>query len=169
MGKVRERRIQANYLNIGKETDTYVLMGAGFTDMDEKPSAKTSSKKYVNDKSDTKSVIGYDWSTDIVADQIVSEEAIAFIINIGEKQLTGEDAEAEYAIVDLDKKVTGEGGAETTFHARMIKVAIEISEFPNGDGELTLSGSLLGIGDMTEGVFDTATKKFTVGTSAPKA
>lgn len=167
MGSVRERRMQANYINIGKDAESFAFMGAGFTDANEKPSAKTSSKRYINDKSETKSITGYDWSTDITADQIRSEEAIAFFVNVGEKQLTGADAESDYIIVDLDQKATGEGATDTTFHARKIHVAIEVSEFGNEDGEMTISGSLLGKGDMVEGVFDTAAKKFTLAGVTP--
>ena len=62
MAKVRERRMQANYIDIGGETPSFAFMGTGFTDANEKPAAKTSSKRYINDKSETKSITGYDLS-----------------------------------------------------------------------------------------------------------
>ena len=156
---VRLRLIQANYLNVSTTgTEKYVYMGKGFTELNESPSAQTKSKRYINDKSETKSIVGYDWSTAFTTEQIRSEEVIEYICNIGEMQLTGPDAETDYIIVDLDKKV---GDTPNEFRARKFKVAIEISEFGNEDGEMTASGNLLGIGDMTVGKFNTETKKFT--------
>lgn len=158
---VRKRPQKASYIDIGKaDTPSFVLMGTGFTELNESPSAQNSSKKYVNQYSATKSVTSYDWSTPFSADQIASEEAVAFICNIGEKQLTGADAEADYVMVDLDKKA---GSTANTFQARKIRVAVAVSEFPDNDGELGVSGDLLGVGDIVIGSFNTETKAFTEG------
>ena len=158
--RIRQRRTQANYLDVSTTgTEEYVLMGAGFTELEESPSAQTSSKRYINDKGETKSITGYDWSTAFTTDQIRDEKAIDFICNIGEMQLTGSDAETTYIIVDLTSKIS-----ENKFKARKFKVAIEISDFGNEDGEMTASGNLLSVGDMVPGIFDTATKTFTEGT-----
>jgi hypothetical protein len=154
---VRQRNIQANYLNVGVEVEEYVLMGAGFTDLNETPAAQTTSKKYVNDKSATKSITGYDWSTPYTTDQIREQKAIDFICNIGEMQLSGSKAETDYIIVDLDKTV---GSTANVFKARKFRVAIEVAEFGAEDGVMTASGNLLGIGDVVAGTFDTSTKKF---------
>lgn len=59
---VRQRRMQANYLDIGTaEEENFVLMGTGFTDLNEEPGAQTSSKRYVNDASTSKGITGYEW------------------------------------------------------------------------------------------------------------
>lgn len=158
---IKQRRGYANYLNVGKSTEEYVLMGAGFTELNESPSAQTASKKYINDKSATKRITGYDWSTAFNTDMIREEKAVDFICNIGEYQLIGDEAETDYVIVDLDKP--GEGGS---FKARKIRVAIEVASFDNNDGELACSGNLLGIGDLIPGTFNTATKKFTPDSEA---
>lgn len=156
---IKQRRKIANYLNVGTETEEYVLMGAGFTDLNEAPAAQTASKKYVNDKSATKSIVGYDWSTAFTTDQIRDEKAIEFICNIGEMQLTGADAETDYIIVDLDKP----GTEPNTFKARKLKVAIEVASFDNNDGDMAATGNLLGIGDLVAGTFNTTTKEFAKG------
>lgn len=158
---VKQRRKVANYLNIavGGKTETYELMGAGFTDLNESPSAQTSSKRYVNDKSATKAIVGYDWSTEFTTDIIPSEAAIKFITNIGEQQLTGADAEADYVIVDLDELVSQT--EPKAYKARKLKVAIEVSSFGSEDGEMTCEGNLLGIGDPINGKFDIEKKTFT--------
>lgn len=156
MGTIKQRKSFANYLNVGKDTEEYVLMGAGFTDLNETPAAQTASKKYVNDKSATKSIVGYDWSTAYVTDQIRDEKAVDFICNVGEKQLVGAECETDYIIVDLDKKGTIEG----QYEARKFRVAIEVASFDNNDGQMGATGNLLGIGDIKFGTFDVTTKKF---------
>lgn len=155
---VRQRRMLANYLEVG-ETPVFALMGAGFTELNESPSAQTTSKRYINDKSATQSVTGYEWSTPFTTDQIKEQEVIDFICNIGEKQLTGTDAETRYVMVDLDKLAIE--GTLNVFQARMIKVAIEVSDFGDEDGEMTAEGNLLGNGDIVLGTFATLTQTFT--------
>lgn len=165
MKKVRQRRVQANYINTapGEENPVFSLLGAGVKTLDENPSAQTKSRRYINDKSTSKTISGYDWSAPFDADQIRSQAAIAYLCDIGEKQKVGEDAETQYVIVDLDQPISGQ---ENTYHARMIDVAVEISSFPNDDGEMGLSGNFLGQGDMIEGKFNTSDKTFTADTAA---
>lgn len=161
---IRQRRMQANYLNCGsQEESAYALLGVGAKTLDENPSAQTKSRKYVCDKSATKSISGYDWTTAFDIDQIREQEAINYIVNIGEKQLVGEDAETDYVIVDLDQK---EGSEGTTYHARKFKIAIEVASFTNDDGEMGCTGNFLGKGDPIEGTFDTSTKTFTAKSEA---
>lgn len=155
---VRQRRMLANYLEVGK-APAFVLMGAGFTELNESPSAQTASKRYINDKSASQSIVGYEWSTPFTTDQIKAQEVIEFICNIGEKQLTGPDAEARYVMVNLDKLAAEE--TKNVFEARLMKVAIEVSDFGDEDGEMTAEGNLLGNGDIVLGTFSTETKTFT--------
>jgi len=156
---VKQRRGFADYLNVSKEaTEKYAFMGAGFSKLDESPSAQTSSKRYINNASETKSIVGYDASFSYETDQILSEEAVAFIINIGENRLTGADAETDYIRVDLDKKV---GATGSEYEARKFRVAVEVADFADSDGAMTASGNLLTIGDLLVGKFDTSTKAFT--------
>ena len=90
---IRQRRMQANYLNCSNDgkTKAFALLGVGAKTLDENPSAQTKSRKYVCDKSATKSISGYDWNTAFDIDQIREQDAINFIVNIGENQLVGED------------------------------------------------------------------------------
>lgn len=157
---IRQRRMQANYLNCsnGSKETAFALLGVGAKTLDENPSAQTKSRKYVCDKSATKSISGYDWTTAFDIDQIREQDAINFIVNIGENQLVGEDAETEYVIVDLDQK---EGSTGTSYHARKFNVAVEVASFTNDDGEMGCTGNFLGKGDPIEGTFDTSTKTFT--------
>lgn len=156
---VRQTRLQANYLNVGTKAEpSWAFCGAGFKKLDESPSAQTKSRRYKCDKSASKSITGYDWSTAFEIDQIRTQEAVNFIVNIGELQLTGEEAETEFLIVDLDKPIDS---ATDTYYTRKFHVAVEVSSFADEDGELTGSGNLLGIGDPVVGKFNTTTLKFT--------
>lgn len=155
---IRQRRMQANYLDLGTaEKPDFQFLGLGTKTLDENPSAQTKSRKYICDKSATKSISGYDWSSSFDIDQIRTQAAINYIVDIGEHQKVGEDAETDYLIVDLDKKNETDG----TYHARKIRIAIEVASFTNDDGEMGCTGNFLGKGDPIEGSFDTKTKTFT--------
>ena len=160
---VRQTRTQANYINTGStDTPSWAFCGAGFKTLNEQPSAQTKSRRYKCDKSASKSIVSYDWSTPFEIDQIRTQEAVNFIVNIGELQLTGEDAETDFLIVDLDKPINNEAN---TFYTRKFRVAVEVSAFDDDDGELTGSGNLLGIGDPVVGKFNVKTLTFTADTT----
>lgn len=156
---VKQRRGFADFINIGtSETPEFVLMGQGFTKLDENPSAQTKSKRYVNDKSQTKSISGYDDSFPFESDMILDEKAVDYIRDIGENRKTGSDAETDYVRVDLDKTIAE---SEGEYKARKFHVAVELAEFTDSDGELTMSGNLLGIGDFVLGKYNMKTNTFT--------
>lgn len=151
---VRKRIKQANYLKVGT---AFEFLGFSFTDLTEKPSPKTTSKRYVGNASSSQSITSYEWSTDFEGDQIESDAAVEYIRNIGEMCLCGADAETSYLIVDIDKP----GTAADTYRCRKFNVAVQVDEFANNDGELQLKGSFLGLGDPEEGTFTQATKSYT--------
>ena len=156
---VRQRVMQASYLDCGeKGTEAFELLGTGFRELNEEPGAQVRNKRYINQKSTSKGISGYEWQSPYSADQIRSEKAIEFICKIGELQKTGAEAERDYIIADLDKK---EGTSGTSYKARKIRVAIEVSKFGNEDGEMTCEGNFLGVSDVIVGTFDTSSKKFT--------
>ncbi len=166
MAGVKKRRRIANYLNVSKTAEEeYVFMGTGYKSLEETPAAQTSSTRYINDASATKSINGYDWSTPFDLDQIRDQQAIEFICEIGETQKTGGECETDYIVVDLDKQAQ----TANAFYARKFRVAIEVASFTNNDGQMGATGNLLGIGDLVIGTFDTTTKTFTEGFEAAPA
>lgn len=149
------------YINVaasGAGAATYELLGFGVTKLDDSPGAQTSSKRYVNQKSATQTVSSYEWTAPLEFDLIRSEKAIEFLADIGENEKTGSDAETDYVIVYLEKPVESKEGS---FEAKRRRVAVEISEFSDNDGEIQGSGNLLGVGEWVKGTFDTKTKTFT--------
>ena len=155
-GSVRKRKIQANYMKV---KESFELLGTGFNELNESPSAQTTSKRYINQSSTRQSVTGYEWTSSFNADQINSEKAIEYIKEIGEMQKIGTDSETEYIIVDLDKPGTVEG----SFRARKFNIAIAVDSLDDNDGELGISGSFLGQSEPVEGTFTVAAKTFEEG------
>lgn len=153
----KARNMEADYLNVGTGAEEkYALMGFGFTKIDDVPGAQVKTRRYVNSKGESKSIGSYDWSAPYELELIEDEEAIKFIADIGRREKTGSDAETDYVKVDL----AGEKG-EKGFPARKRRVAIEVADFTDSDGEITGSGNLLGKSDWEFGFFDTESKTFT--------
>ena len=159
---IRKRKMEADYIDVSKSGSDpeWALCGTGFTSLTETPSAQTGSKRYINSSSARQSVTGYEWSAPFEADQIKEEYALAFILNIARLMLTGADAETSLVQVDLDDPVTDES-SQNTFKARKRIIAIAVSEMPDNDGELGVTGDFLGVSDPIEGTFNTQTKTFT--------
>lgn len=147
------------YLDVSgaAEQAQYELLGFGITQLDDSPSAQTSSKRYVNQKSATQTIGSYEWTAPLEFDLIRSEKAIEFIAGIGENEKTGAEAETYYVLVYLEKPVAE---AEGSYEAKRRKVAVEVSEFSDNDGEMQGSGNLLAVSDWEIGTFDTKTKAF---------
>lgn len=106
MPKIKQRRKQADYIETapGTETPAIALCGTGFKTLTEKPTAQTKSRRYINEKGNSNSVSGYDYSMEFDIDQILEQAAVEFIVKIAEDELVGEDAETNLYRVDLDKK-----------------------------------------------------------------
>lgn len=154
---VIRRHQYADYLNVGdSETPNWVLMGAGFTTLDEEPGAQTESVKYVNEVSASSSITSYETTFAFEAEQIVTEEAVNAIYEVGRNHYVGAEAEFEYCRVEL----WNPGVEENTFEARKFIVAVEVSDF-TGENKMTMSGNLNAVGDPVLGTFNTTTLAFT--------
>lgn len=156
------RYMIADYLNTGTgSTETYSLMGAGFSALDENPSAKVDTTAYINDKSASGTITGYE-NTFAFDTQLISDEAaIEKIYNIARNQKTGTDAECDYVRVDLwDAPESG-----SAYPARKFKVCVEVTGITGAGTEVVkVAGNLHQVGDFIPGTFDTATKAFTAAT-----
>ena len=160
---VEQRYQQPDYIDVsgGSGSPRFELLGFGVTQLDNSPSAQTTSKRYVNQKSATQSIGSYEWTAPLEFDLIRSEAAIAYIADIGENEKTGVDAETLYVKVYMNKPVASK---QNTFEAKQRRVAVEIADFSDNDGETQGSGNLLGKTDWVNGEFNTETKTFTPAT-----
>lgn len=157
MADVIKRHQYADYLNIGTTASPdWKLMGTGFVTLDESPNAQTESVKYVNNKSASSSVVGYESQFPFQADQIMEEEAIDDIYSIARNRCIGSDAEREYCRVELWNRATG----ANSFEARKFLVSVEVSSL-SGENKQSISGNLNCVGDPEMGTFNTSTKTFT--------
>ena len=157
---IRKRKDQAHYINTTpkEQTISYALCGTGYKELNEEHGAKTESTRYVNMSADSNSVNGYEWKVPFSADQIDSEPAIAFITDIAEMERTGQDAETDYVIVDLDEPIASK---ENTFRARHKKIAVAVAASEDTDGNMGKSGDFLGKSDVVEGEFNVTSSTFT--------
>lgn len=153
------RYMIADYLNTGTPTsETYSFMNAGFTALDENPSAIVENTPYIGDRSSSGSITGYETVFPFDTQLISDEAAVKFIYSVARNQKTGQDAETDYVRVDLFD--AGEGS--TSYPARKFRVAIEVSSV-SGEGTniVRMAGNLHQVGNFIEGTFDTDSKTFT--------
>jgi len=156
----------ADYLNIGTPEETnYVLLGTGFTTLDEEPGAQSESTKYINEASASSSIISYETIFPFESEHVLSQEGIDDIYGIARDHKVGADAEREYVRAELWNPVDGQ---TTKFKARKFTVAVEVSTY-SGENKQVLSGNLNAVGDPVLGTFDTATKTFTADGETPAA
>lgn len=155
---VIKRHEFADYLYIQtEETPSFVLMGTGFTTLDENPGAQTSKKKYINEAASSSSITSYETVFPFESDLIIAQEAVMALYNVGRNHLTGSDAEFQYVRVELWNKILDK---ENEFAARLFTVSAEISS-NSGEDEIAVSGNLNAVGDPVDGTFNTVTKTFT--------
>lgn len=155
---VTKRHDFADYLGLQEEGETaFVLMGTGFTTLDENPGAKTSKKKYINEAASSSSITSYETVFPFESDLIVQQEAVLALYRVGRNHCTGSDAEFPYVRVELWDKADGKANE---FAARMFTVSAEISSI-SGEDEIAVSGNLNAVGDPIDGTFNTETRVFT--------
>lgn len=150
----------ADYLNVGtSEEPEWVLMGVGFTTLDEEPGAQSETTKYVCNATSSSSVVSYETTFPFEAEHIASEEAIDALWMVGRNHYTGAMAEFEYCRVELYNKA-GAPEAANTYEARKFVVSCEVSKY-SGENKQVLSGNLNAVGDPVLGTFNTQTLAFT--------
>lgn len=155
---VVQRHQIADYLNIGtSESPNWVLMGVGFTSLNENFGAESESSKYVNEASESSSVTSYKSAFPFEAHLIKSQEAVHALYTVGRNHLVGAEAEFEYCRVELFE---GKASAESTYAARKFLVSVEASSL-EGDKKQSVKGNLNVVGNPVDGYFNTKTPAFT--------
>lgn len=155
---VVQRHQIADYLNIGtSESPNWVIMGVGFTSLNETFGAESESSKYVNEASESSSVTSYKSVFPFEAHLIKSQEAVNALYTVGRNHLVGAEAEFEYCRVELFE---GKASAESTYAARKFLVSVEASTL-EGDKKQSVKGNLNAVGDPVDGYFNTKTPAFT--------
>lgn len=164
---VVQRYQEALYVNTAPKTPTpsWELFGTGATKADESFDAKTSGKRYINQKSTSQNVTGYEYSIEYEYDQIPSQKAIKFIDSVAKKEKVGADAMTDLVIVSMYLTADETKG----YPSRKRRVAISPDGNADNDGTMTGTGSLLGRTDWSYGYFDVETRSFTEDKAAESA
>lgn len=151
----------ADYLMVSDEAE---LMGTGFTSLNESPSAQTDSVTYINERTSSTDITGYETEFAYEANHIPSQKAITTLWKDGRDHHTGADAQHEYIRVDLYNPVKNAEDGASLYKARKFTVANEVSDYEGDGGEkVSVSGTLHAVGDPIQGAFDTVKKTFTEG------
>ncbi|GBU06586.1 hypothetical protein EDD74_1224 [Faecalimonas umbilicata] len=160
-GAIQRHEI-ADYLNVATTSEAkWALMGYGFTTLDEEFGAESESAKYINEASESSSVVSYKSVFPFTTHLIPDEEAVNALYTVGRDHLTGEDAEFEYVRVELWNKKEAD-----KYAARKFTVSAEVSSM-SGEKKQELSGNLNAVGDPVDGTFDIKAKKFEVAVQSP--
>ena len=159
----KQRYEIADYLKVG---DTYYLMGAGFTSINESYGAQEDSKVYVNDKEQTTWLKSFQREFQYDYDLIVSEKAVVALREVGARGLTGTDAMFEYVKVDLFRPKSNDAENSSFYARHFIVSCVPDSEEGEGADTITNSGTLKTVGNMTEGWFDIKTNSFSADANA---
>lgn len=156
MSKVIRYQV-ADYLNTAASGDAaFALMGVGFNTLDESPSAKVDKTAYINDRSASGSITGYENTFPFDTQLISDDDAIKFIYDIARNQKTGSDAETDYVRVELFETATA--GA---YPARKFRVAVEVTGITGQGTEIMkVAGNLHQVGNFVDGTFNPTTKAF---------
>lgn len=142
----------------------FELMGTGFTSLDESPSAQTDDVTYINERSSSTDITGYQTQFGYEANHIPSQKAVAALWKDGRDHAVGKDAQHEYVRVDLYNPIGTPTEETAEYRARKFLVANEVSDYKGNGGEkLTVSGTLHAVGDPIQGKFDVVKKEFTAG------
>ena len=148
------------YCDIG-DKQGFFLMGLGFTALDENPNAQAEQRAYINHRSASSIIRGYETQFPFATDLIQSEPPIMKILDIGRNQRRGSAAETEYVRVEAFLPT----GITDIHPERKFKVSIEVAD-QTGEGAqmVECSGNLNQVGDFTPGVFNIVTRTFYPGT-----
>lgn len=152
-----DTRLPIISISAPSESPNWVLMGVGFTSLNENFGAESESSKYVNEASESSSVTSYKSVFPFEAHLIKSQEAVNALYTVGRNHLVGAEAEFEYCRVEL---FDGKASADSTYAARKFLVSAEISSI-EGEKKQSVKGNLNAVGDPVNGYFNTKTPAFT--------
>ena len=134
-------------------------LGGVITELSESSNPKESEKHYIDKKSGTTKVTGYNNEFPITMDMVKGDAVFDDFYQLFYDRKTGDDLLRDHVIVNLWELNAPE--TPNVYKARKITQTVEITECNGAAGEQKqIAGSLKG-GDFVYGTFDTSTKTFT--------
>lgn len=137
-------------------SETFSLIGEGFTQLAESKNPQEYSRKYVSDKTTRTDLTGFAPQYDYTMDYIDGDPVVAEIAKITDNELLGTDARRNIVAVNLWSDPSG-----VACEAKMRPYAIIPNQKADGTDALVYSGSMKAAGDFIDGTFNTTTKTFT--------
>ena len=148
---------EAHYFDIGTTETPNIVLGGVITQLDEASNPTESEKQYIQQKSMTTTVTGFSDEFAITMDMVKGDEVFEYMYEIFRDRKTGTDAQVVHYIVELWNEVS-----TNEYKARMQTQSVIISDKTANPGEqATISGSLKGVDDFTDGTFNVSTMTFT--------
>ena len=124
----------------------------GFTEISKSKNAVEYTRQYVDMAFEESDVIGYAPSISIAFDQHTDDAVHADIVNIFNKEMTGEAAVRDLVVVDLTESVTGKAGS---FKAYKRSYAVIPGDEGSNLDRYDYSATLKVKSDVTEGTATT--------------
>ena len=141
----------------GTVTETFNLIGEGFTSFPESKNPQEYSRKYVSDKTERTDVIGYAPSIEYSADCVSDDPVVKEIMKIHDGELVGNDTHRNIISVNRWE----ENATDHTCPATKRAYAIVPNAKGDGTDALIYTGTMRAAGDLITGSFNTSTKTFT--------
>lgn len=136
---------------------TYALIGEGVADASLNMNPQTNTKTYIHEDSGTAQVESYAPTFPFTADQVKSDVAQAFLIDLFQARAVLDDAVTDAVLVFLYETPT-----LTSYPAKKQAVAVQFDTYGGpGGGPLQFGFTLLFQGDPVDGTFDTSDSSFT--------
>ena len=138
-------------------TETFNLIGEGFTSFPENKNPQEYSRKYISDKTERTDVIGYAPSIEYSADCVIDDPVVQEIMKIHDGELVGNDTHRNVISVNRWEEDSSSHTCPAT------KRAYAIIPNTKGDGTdaLIYSGTMKAVSDLVTGTFNVNTKTFT--------
>lgn len=158
------RNMIGNYARFNG-SEEFLLLGTGFTKLDENPGAQSESEVYINETTASSDITSYktefSYETRLIKDQRASYK----LWKMGRDHATGDDAQLDHCVVDLFNPIGTPTDEVAEYAARLFRVTNVVDGTAGNGGEkLNISGKLEAVGDPIQGKFDTVSKTFTEGT-----
>lgn len=150
MGKLYNRADIVNFMKVGSET-TYTRM-TGFTEAGESSNVETYERRYVDEKTKRKDVVGFAKEIGYGFDREVGDALHDDLANINDKEMVGETR--EIVTVNFNDPGTTTG----TFKARKRTYSIIPNAAGDGTDAYQYSGTFAAQGDIIEGTASSADK-----------
>ena len=131
------------------ETESYNLIGEGFTQFAESKNPQTYSRKYINHKSQSNDVIGYAPSYAYSCDCISDDPVVREITKVHDGELIGNDARRD--VVFINRWDEASNGA---YPAKKRTFAIIPNQKADGTDAMVYTGQIDAVTDFVEGTFN---------------